>query len=120
MAVSFRILVEILSGTLAFVGSRFFNNFSTPSFVNIILAIGVISPSSLVGISPFKREFPKTENNYCPAKVIAITNMLKSAGRNFIRKLEKKIPFKIGLLIKIQYLVPSVPLISDQATTNLL
>ena len=52
MAVSFRILVEILSGTLAFVGSRFFNNFSTPSFVNRILAIGVTSPSSLVGISP--------------------------------------------------------------------
>jgi hypothetical protein len=41
-----------LSGPLAFVGSRFFNNFSTPSFVNRILAIGVISPSSLVGISP--------------------------------------------------------------------
>ena len=51
MAVSFRILVEILSGPLALVGSRFFNNFSTP-FVNRILAIGVISPSSLVGISP--------------------------------------------------------------------
>jgi hypothetical protein len=41
-----------LSGPLAFVGSRFFNNFSTPSFVNRILAIGVIRPSSLVGISP--------------------------------------------------------------------
>jgi hypothetical protein len=41
VAVSFRILVEILSGPLAFVGSRFFNNFSTP-FVNRILAIGVI------------------------------------------------------------------------------
>lgn len=52
MTVTFKILVEISSGPLAFVGSRFFNNFSTPSFVNRLLAIVVIGPSSLVGISP--------------------------------------------------------------------
>jgi hypothetical protein len=36
VAVSFRILVEILSGPLAFVGSRFFNNFSTQQFYSYI------------------------------------------------------------------------------------